>query len=96
MANRLIGAGSTRREVQIAKHAEAVERNQYTVPDKRRAFWRERGFTRQSQAASLIKGVVVLTNAQAKERKQRSADWPLIPEEITNAVRGQSEEREMA
>jgi hypothetical protein len=70
------------RQIKVAKRIEAELRNEETVPDKRRSFWRERGFSRQSQAASLIKGVVVLTNAQAKEHKQRSEDWPLLPPEL--------------
>lgn len=70
------------RTVRANKRAEAEERNANTVPDKRRAFWRERGFTRQSHAASVIKGVVVLTNQQAKERKQRSEDWPTVSNDL--------------
>jgi hypothetical protein len=66
------------RTVRANKRAEAEERNTHTVPDKRRAFWRERGFNRQSHAASVIKGVVVLTNEQAKIHKQRSEDWPMV------------------
>lgn len=70
------------RIVRLNKRMEAEERNQQTVPDKRRAFWKERGFIRQSHAASVIKNVVVLTNAQAKQLKQRSEDWPLIAEDL--------------
>jgi hypothetical protein len=69
------------RNIRETKRAEAEERNQHTVPDKRRAFWRERGFSRQSQAAATIKGVVILTNEQAKIHKQRSQDWPMINED---------------
>lgn len=68
------------REVRLAKRQEAEERNSHTAPDKRRAFWRDRGFARQSQAASLVKGTVLEINTKAKEQKQRSADWPLLPE----------------
>jgi hypothetical protein len=72
------------RQIRDSKRTEAELRNEDTVPDKRRSFWRERGFIRQSQAASVIKGVVILTNEQAKIHKQRSEDWPLIKDELAD------------
>lgn len=74
-----------RRDIRSAKRAEAEERNSNTSPDKRRAYWRERGFTRQSQAAGLVASTVAECNERAKENKQRSEDWPLLPEEVSGA-----------
>lgn len=70
------------RLVRANKRAEAEERNENTVADKRRGFWRERGFSRQSQAASLVTSTVASVNEQAKIHKQRSEDWPLIKDEF--------------
>lgn len=80
------GPGTTHkgiaREIREAKRTEAETRNADTVTDKRRSFWRERGFTRQSQAASLVTRTVSEVNEQAKIHKQRSEDWPMIKNEI--------------
>lgn len=66
------------RTIKANKRTEAEERNEKTVPDKRRAFWRERGFNRQSQAAALVAGTVADVNTRAKEQRQRAEDWPLL------------------
>lgn len=84
MANRLDGKGSARL-VRLAKREEAETRNSHTAPDKRRSYWRELGFTRQSQAASLVASTVAECNERAKDNKQRSEDWPLLPEEVSGA-----------
>jgi len=68
------------RTIRANKRTEAEIRNESTEPDKRRSFWRERGFSRQSQAASLVTSTVSEINEQAMIKKQRSADWPLVPD----------------
>lgn len=87
MTNRPETGKGSARIIRVAKRSEAEIRNQNSQPDKRRAFWRERGFTRQSQAANLVKGTVGEINEQAAEHKQRAADWPLIPVEVTAQLR---------
>lgn len=81
-ADRRISHKGVSRLVRENKRNEAELRNEETVDDKRRSFWRERGFVRQSHAAILVHGTVTEINARAKERKQRSEDWPLLPEEL--------------
>jgi len=70
------------REIKTAKHNEAAERNSRTAPDRTRQFWRDRGFKRQSQAASLVTSTVSDVNEQAKIHKQRAEDWPLVTEDL--------------
>jgi hypothetical protein len=84
MANRLDGKGSARL-VRTAKREEAETRNSRTAPDKRRQYWRDRGFIRQSQAANLVASTVADCNERAKDNRQRSEDWPLLPEEVSGA-----------
>lgn len=47
-----------RRQVRATKRMEADVRNSVSAPDKRRSFWRERGFSRQSEAARIVRGAV--------------------------------------
>jgi hypothetical protein len=75
--DRVVSHKGIARVIRENKRTEAEIRNQATVPDKRRSFWRERGFTRQSQAASLVTSTVSEVNQQAKINKQRSEDWPI-------------------
>lgn len=70
------------REIRAAKREEAEERNADTPFDRKRSYWRERGFIRQSQAASLVTTTVADINAQAKIHKQRAEDWPLLTEDL--------------
>jgi hypothetical protein len=85
-----IGPGTSHKGISRAirdhKHSEAETRNANTAPDRKRSFWRERGFTRQSQAANLVAGTVAEVNEQARIHKQRSADWSLLPEEMSGAL----------
>jgi len=76
------------RTIRINKRAEAEERNnsEYTVPEVRRAFWRERGFNNMSHARRAIRQTVVECNDQAEANRQRSADWPLLPEGLLNVA----------
>lgn len=76
MANRV----GTQREIRKYKHEEAEERNKNSAPDKRRAYWRERGFSRQSEAARLILNTVTEINSTAVSLRQRSEDWPIVPD----------------
>lgn len=80
MANRLFSKGDVRR-ARFEKRQEAEERNLKSPDSKRRSYWRGLGFRRESDAARTVKSVVTEVNDQAKIKKQRSADWPLINEE---------------
>jgi hypothetical protein len=46
------------RSIREARREEAIDRDKRTAPDKRRSYWRELGFTRQSEAARIVKGAV--------------------------------------
>jgi hypothetical protein len=70
------------RIVRLQKRLEAEHRNATSVPDRRRQFWRDRGFTNQSHAARAVLDTVSDCNDRAAALKQRSEDWPLVPEEI--------------
>lgn len=82
MANRLDGKGSARK-VKLYKRAEAEDRNARTPDSKRRSYWRSLGFKRQSHAERLVLNTVTDVNERAKIHKQRSEDWPILPEEIS-------------
>jgi hypothetical protein len=76
------------RVIRANKRMEADVRNSVSAPDRRRAFWRERGFTRQSHARQVIYGTVADINAQAITHKQRAEDWPLahpIMQDVTHS-----------
>jgi hypothetical protein len=72
-----------RREIRNAKRAEAEERSKHTAPVNCRAYWKERGFRRESDARRTVWDTVFDINEQAATHKQRSADWPLVPDEVT-------------
>jgi hypothetical protein len=71
------------RQIRENKRTEAEIRNEHTDPYKRRSFWREYGFTRQSQAANIVTSTVCDVNQQAAANKQRAKDWPMVKDELT-------------
>lgn len=63
---RRISNKGVRHAVRFAKRVEAEERNSHTAPDKRRSYWRERGFTRESHAAAVVRNAVAEGNVISK------------------------------
>lgn len=68
------------RQIRENKRTEAEERNSNTPEDRTRAFWKARGFSRQSQAARLVTSTVAEINSLAAANHQRSEDWPMVPD----------------
>lgn len=46
------------RKVRAAKRAEAEERNRNSAPERRRSYWRARGFTSESHARRCVEQAV--------------------------------------
>jgi hypothetical protein len=65
------------RVVRANKRAEAKQRQANSASDKRRSFWRERGFARQSQCARAVKDAVTEANQLTEAMRERSGlpDW---------------------
>ena len=65
------------REIKAAKRNEAVERNANTHPRKRRKYWQSLGFSRESDAARVVRETVVEGNKIANDVRARSGqdDW---------------------
>lgn len=72
------------RLIRQRKREEAEERNRNSAPDSRRQFWRDRGFSRKSDAVKIIKQTVSDANKIANVIREKSGmhDWATLPEAL--------------
>lgn len=82
-----VGPGTSHRGISRTirenKRAEAFQRDKHTHPEKRKAFWRERGFTSQSHAARVI-GLTVLDANEISAKLRREVGLAPLPGELLN------------
>lgn len=73
------------RVVRHNKRTEAEERNSRTLPERRRSYWRDRGFKSQSHAAQVVRDAVAEGTKIVKDMRDHQASdheslWGIGPD----------------